>query len=159
MKIGTEGLDLIQAYEGCRLTAYDDGCGVQTIGWGHTKGVHAGDRETLEQAVQCLQEDLDGPNGADTAVNRYVTSPMTQNQFDAFVSFTFNCGASALASSSALRNFNAGNVHCAADSLLMWNKGTVKGVRVVLPGLAKRREAERVLFLTPDGSPRVWLGP
>lgn len=70
------------------------------------------------------------------------------NQFGAMVSLCYNIGTGAFMNSTVLRQFNAGNAAAAADAFLLWNKGTVRGKKVILPGLVKRRLAEKALFLT-----------
>ncbi len=76
-------------------------------------------------------------------MHRLVTVDLDQDQFDALVSFTFNLGAGNLQSSTLLKLLNQGEYTQAADQFLRWNKA---GGRV-LPGLTRRREAERALFL------------
>ena len=80
------GIDLIKSFESCRLTAYQDSVGVWTIGYGHTNGVYKGMTITQAQADAFLREDL---KTAENTVNSKVTYPITQNMFDALVSFTF----------------------------------------------------------------------
>lgn len=140
MKI--HNLDIIKKSEGLRLEAYlptpND---VPTIGYGHTKGVKMGQRITAKQAEQFLLEDV---AWASDAVNRLVKVNLTQNQFDALVSFVFNVGATAFAGSTLLRLLNAGDYKGAADQFLRWNKQAGK----VLKGLDTRRKEERALFLS-----------
>ena len=88
-----KGIEFIKSYEALVLKAYDDSTGVWTIGYGHTAGVMPGMEITESQAVEFLQADL---KRFEESVNRYVTVPLTQNMFDALVSFTFNLGAGAL---------------------------------------------------------------
>jgi len=78
-----------------------------------------------------------------------LTAPANDNQFGAFVSLAYNIGPGAFSRSSALRRFNEGKVALAAEAILAWNKATVNGRKVVLRGLARRREAEKALFLSP----------
>jgi GH24 family phage-related lysozyme (muramidase) len=78
-------------------------------------------------------------------VNNLVSRAATPNQFSAMVDFAYNEGAGALAGSTALREFNAGNDQAAADAFLMWDEAGGQ----VLEGLERRRQAERTLFLTP----------
>lgn len=144
MNISQTGLDAIKAYEGCRLTAYFDSVGVPTIGVGHTLGVKMSDRITQDQADEFLRADMED---AESAVNRYVTVPLNQGQFDALCSFVFNLGAGAFKGSTLLKLLNARKYDEAADQILVWNRA---GGRV-LPGLVKRRTSERMMFLT--GSP------
>jgi lysozyme len=131
---------LTEQFEGLRLTAYQDSVGVWTIGYGHTgSDVRPGLTITQEQAGALLQQDV---AGAVAAVNRLVTVTLTQNQFDALVDFTFNEGQGNLASSTLLRELNAGNTAGAAAQFLVW----VYAGGVQLPGLVKRRQAEAALF-------------
>jgi lysozyme len=135
-----QGLALTEQFEGLRLTAYQDSVGVWTIGYGHTGlDVQPGLTITQEQAGALLLQDV---AGAVAAVNRLVTVPLTQNQFDALVDFTFNEGQGNLASSTLLRELNAGNTAGAAAQFLVW----VYAGGVKLPGLVTRRQAEADLF-------------
>lgn len=137
-----QGLALTEQFEGLRLTAYQDSVGVWTIGYGHTgPDVQPGLTITQEQASALLLQDV---AGAVAAVNRLVTVPLTQNQFDALVDFTFNVGQGNLASSTLLRELNAGNTAGAAAQFLVW----VYAGGVQLPGLVTRRQAEAALFQT-----------
>lgn len=143
MKTSAAGVKFIQAHEGLRLFAYLDSANVPTIGYGHTKGVHLGMHISEQRAEELLREDL---AWAEDAVTRAVTVQITQGQFDALVSFVFNVGAGAFQESTLLRKLNAGDTAGAADEFLRWNKATVNGAKVVLPGLTKRRTDERELF-------------
>ena len=135
-----QGLALTEQFEGLQLTAYQDPVGVWTIGYGHTgNDVQPGLTITQEQASALLLQDV---ASAVAAVNRLVTVPLTQNQFDALVDFTFNVGQGNLASSTLLRELNAGNTAGAAAQFLVW----VYAGGVQLPGLVKRRQAEAALF-------------
>jgi len=137
-----QGLALTEQFEGLQLTAYQDPVGVWTIGYGHTgSDVQPGLTITQEQASDLLLQDV---AGAVAAVNRLVTVPLTQNQFDALVDFTFNVGQGNLASSTLLRELNAGNTAGAAAQFLVW----VYAKGVELPGLVTRRQAEAALFQT-----------
>ena len=140
MKI--KNLDIIKKSEGLRLEAYlptpND---IPTIGYGHTKGVRMGQRISLAQAEQFLLEDVDW---AEDAVNSLVKVRLSQNQFDALVSFVFNIGAGAFSKSTLLKCLNAGDYGSAANQLLRWNKQAGKELK----GLTKRRQEERALFLS-----------
>lgn len=125
---------------GCRLAAYQDSVGVWTIGYGHTKGVKPGDKITQAQADEFLTQDT---AGAASDVSRLVKVELSQNQFDALVSFTFNLGGKNLASSTLLKRLNEGNYRAASDQFGRW----VFAGNVLLQGLLKRREAERQLFV------------
>ncbi|WP_313489196.1 lysozyme [Stutzerimonas nitrititolerans] len=139
MQTSQRGIDLIKTFEGLRLAAYDDGVGVQTIGYGHTKGVKPGMTITADQAVQFLREDL---HGAERDVERYVTVHLCQHQFDALASLVFNIGGTAFRDSTLLRKLNAGDYAGAAVQFDRWVHGGGK----ILPGLVKRRAAERAMF-------------
>ena len=140
-----QGLALTEQFEGLQLTAYQDPVGVWTIGYGHTgNDVQPGLTITQEQASALLLQDV---ASAVAAVNRLVTVPLTQNQFDALVDFTFNVGQGNLTSSTLLRELNAGNTAGAAAQFLVW----VYAGGVQLPGLVKRRQAEAALFQSEGG--------
>jgi lysozyme len=144
MKTSRAGLDLIKKFEGCKLTAYRDPVGILTIGWGHTTKaglpkVLPGLKITQAQADDILASDL---VKFEVAVDRAVTVPMRQNQFDAMVSLCFNIGPTAFAASSVARNINAGRSDKAGNSFLLWTRSGGK----VLPGLVRRRNAEKALF-------------
>ena len=139
MQISKAGLDLIKQFEGLYLKAYRCPAGVPTIGYGHTAGVAMGQTITQQQADDYLRRDV---RQFERAVARLVTVPMTQGQFDALVSFAFNLGEGTLAQSTLLRLLNAGDYAGAAAQFDRWNKA---GGRV-LPGLVRRRAAERALF-------------
>jgi GH24 family phage-related lysozyme (muramidase) len=141
--IDQKGLNLLKSFEGLRLTAYQDAVGVWTIGYGTTRGVYPGMTITQQQAEAFLQQDLDT---FEAAVGTDVTVPLTDDQFSALVSFTYNVGTGALASSTLLRLLNQKDYQGAADQFLLWNKAG----GVELAGLTRRRNAERALFLGQD---------
>ena len=145
-KTATKGISLIKEFEGCRLTAYKCPAGVWTIGYGHTgtvdgKAVISGMTITAVKATELLKKDL---ASFEAAVNSYVTVPITQNMFDALVSFTFNCGSGALKTSTLLKKLNAKDYNGAAAEFPKWNKAG----GVVLNGLVRRRKREQELFLS-----------
>ena len=145
MKISKNGLAIIKEFEGLRLKAYDDGVGVWTIGYGTTRypsatKVKRGDNITEEQAEAYLLHDV---SRFENAVNRLVKVPLTQNQFDALVSFTYNLGEGSFGASTLLRKLNARDYSGAATEFLRWNKAGGK----VMAGLTRRRKAEHDLFL------------
>lgn len=133
--------EFTKKWEGCKLDAYMDSGRVPTIGVGHTKGVNMGDKITMKQAMDFLAEDI---KEAEIAVNTLVTVPLTQNQFDALVDFTFNIGVYALTNSTLLKMLNQGDYLDAANQFRRWNK--VGGIGV--DGLTNRRNAERDLFMS-----------
>lgn len=142
MNYSENGRKATEGFEGLRLTSYQDSVGVWTIGYGHTSGVHAGMTCTAEQADQWLQEDI---QGAVYVVNKVVTVPLNQNQFDALVDFVFNLGSGNFQNSTLLKLLNQGNYQGAANEFPKWNHAG----GVVVAGLTKRRNAEMVLFNTP----------
>lgn len=153
MKLSEEGLRLIKSFEGYHTRLKDGSCaaylcpaGVATIGYGCTVGVKLGMVWTEQQAEDALAKEV---SRFEDAVNRLVTVPINQNEFDALVSFAYNCGEGALAKSSILRRLNKGDRKGAAQAFHLWNKG---GGRV-LAGLVSRRAREAALFLKPVDKP------
>ena len=144
-KTSTAGIALIKSFEGCRLTAYKP---VQTeihwtIGWGHYgPDVLEGQKITQPQADAMLVEDL---SKYEVYVNSQAYVPMvdqlTQYQFDALVSFTYNCGAGNLKTLCAKRT-----IAQIGESIAKYNKSS----GTVLSGLVRRRQAEIDLFNKPD---------
>lgn len=145
MKLSDAGLAAIAKWEGWRSSVYLDVGGKATIGYGHLvrPGEHFATPITQAMGLALLRNDA---RIAEDAVNSGVTVPLSQSQFDALVSFTFNCGSGALLSSTVLRKLNAGDYSAAADHLLDWCK--VNGQTNV--DLLHRRQSERERFL---GSP------
>ncbi|KVJ11159.1 lysozyme [Enterobacter asburiae] len=146
MQTSEKGIALIKQFEGCKLTAYQDSVGVWTIGYGWTqpvdgKPIGAGMTIKQETAERLLKTGL---VSYESDVSRLVKVGLTQGQFDALVSFTYNLGVRSLSTSTLLRKLNAGDYAGAADEFLRWNKAGGK----VLNGLTRRREAERALFLS-----------
>ena len=140
MRVSQRGIDLIKKFEGLELTSYEDAAGVLTIGYGHTgEDVKPGDVISKEQAEKLLRRDLEE---AEQGVNRNVTVPLTQNQFDALVSFTYNLGTTALANSTLLRELNKGRYESAAAQFERWVYAGGKKLK----GLIRRRIAEKQLF-------------
>lgn len=158
MKTSPNGRKFIQGFEGTILQAYDDyndkvvpvgGTvhGVLTIGTGHTSAaglpnVVPGMTITLAEADQILAADLVRVEGE---VLRYINVPLNQNQFDALVSFQFNTGWLGHTGCSLRNALNAGNYNLAASDFMLYDRASGRE----LPGLRRRRLAERALFLTP----------
>ena len=138
MKTSQRGINLIKQFEGVRLTAYKCPAGVYTIGYGHTRGVQRGMKITEEEASAYLTADL---LNSEKAVERYDSVyHWNQNEFDALVSFTFNCGAVNLRS---LLSNGRRNREQIAATFPLYRKAGGK----VLKGLERRRAAEKALFL------------
>lgn len=140
--IGQAGLALIMQFEGCRRKAYQCAAGVWTIGYGHTAGVAQGQTITQEQAEAYLKQDCEKfERYVNNAAYVPITETLNQNQFDALVSFAFNCGQGNLKKLCAGRT--AGQIK---EAILLYNKAAGK----VLSGLVRRRAAEAALFGTAD---------
>ena len=136
MNISKEGLELIKKYEGLRLTAYKCVPTEQyyTIGYGHYGAdVSAGMTITEAQAEAYLWEDIREAEQAVNALNR----AFNQNQFDALVSFTYNCGAGNLKKLCKDRDLAA-----IGEKLILYNKSGGKK----LAGLVRRRAEEQKLY-------------
>ncbi|MEM6490277.1 MAG: lysozyme, partial [Pseudomonadota bacterium] len=145
-KISDKGLSLIKHFEGCRLEPYRDPVGNWTIGYGHIgPTAEAGKKIAKRTADKLLRADVTESEGA---VGRLIEVDLEQHEFDALVSFTFNVGQGNLHRSTLRRRLNAGDREAAANELLRWNKGRIGGVPTTLPGLTRRRRAERTLFAT-----------
>lgn len=122
MKLSPAGLKNLITEEGFKNDAYPDpahGWAVPTIGIGHTgPEVHRGLHWSDERVMEAAKNDV---SWAEDAVNQAVTVPLTQDQFDALVEFTFNIGATGFKNSTLVKKLNAGNVVGAADEFLKWN--------------------------------------
>lgn len=141
MQTSHKGIDLIKSFEGLSLKAYKCPANIWTIGYGHTGDVRPEQRVSQLEAENLLRVDL---KVFEVAINKLVKVVLTQSQFDALVSFVFNVGVQAFSSSTLLNKLNRSDFSGAAGEFLRWNKaGTT-----VLPGLTRRREAERKLFVS-----------
>jgi lysozyme len=140
--LGSAGENLIKSFETLKLVAYLDQRGRWTCGWGHTgPDVVEGTTCTSEQAETWFQQDTQAAvNGVDESIQTNVT----QNQFDALVSFTFNVGVGAEGHSTMAKLINARNFAGAAAQFPLWDH--VDGVPNA--GLLRRRQAEQALFLS-----------
>ncbi len=143
MQISFNGLQFLKDGEGFRKEAYKDTGGVWTIGYGTIKWlgkpVEQGMTITKKEAELALQADL---AWAQTAVNKLVKVPLSQNMFDALVSFVYNIGESAFMKSTLLRKLNARDYKGAAQQFLRWKFDNGKEVK----GLLNRRIKEKALF-------------
>ena len=140
MNTSAEGIALIKKFEGCELKAYQCSAGVWTIGYGHTKDVVEGMEITQEEAEQMLVDEL---HEYESYINKYVTVALSQNQFDALVSWVYNLGPVNLTASTMLKVLNSGEYEDVPAQMKRWNKAGGK----VLEGLIRRREAEACLFI------------
>lgn len=134
---------LIKEFEGCRLKAYLCPAGIPTIGWGATgPDVFLGLVWSQEQADSRLLLDA---GRAEREVKRLVARPLAPHQLAALTSFVFNLGPGAFAKSTLLRRLKAGETDVGAE-FDKWVKARVGGRLKTLPGLVKRRAAERAMF-------------
>lgn len=141
LETSPEGIVFIIQWEGERLRRYLCAAGKPTIGVGHLilPSENIPDEITRDESRRLLKRDL---QRFESAVLRLVKVPMTQAQFDALVSFSFNLGAGALKASTLLRLMNAGDYSGAAREFPKWNKA---GGRVIR-GLTLRRLAEQAVY-------------
>lgn len=147
-RLSKRGAEFVARFEGCVLRMYNDPTNNATIGVGHL--IHLGPingREpqefrrgiTRKRAIELLQEDA---HKAARGVRRLITVPLNQQQLDALVSFTFNVGEGALASSTLRKRLNRREYAAVPGEL---NKWVLSGGKR-LPGLVRRRQAEGKLF-------------
>lgn len=145
LKISSSGLSHLKKWEGLRLTVYDDAGGYDTIGYGHLiqPGENFSGGITKSQAEALLQQDM---VRFENAVNNTIQVPLTQNQFDALVSYAFNIGVSAFSSGNLARLINQG----ASESEIRnwWITRYVTSNGIYVPGLYNRRVAEADLFFS-----------
>ena len=146
MKASIACLTLIKKFEGFRARPYLCPAGVATVGYGSTfyadgRPVKLSDPLISQADAELLLRATLGQYEA--AVSEGVSVPLTQWQFDALVDFAYNCGAGNFRSSTLRKKINAGDMTGASLEFARWNKAN----GVVLPGLVRRREAERVLFV------------
>lgn len=134
--ISNTGIAHLKQWEGVKLVAYRDVAGIWTIGYGST-GPHVtpGLKITAQQAEDLLRKDL---VRFEQAVNRLVTVPLTQYQYDALVSLAFNIGVTAFEKSTLLKVLNKGQYDKVPDQIARWNMAGGKRVQ----GLVNRRSAE-----------------
>lgn len=146
MKTSKAGLDLIKEFESFRSAPYLCSAGVPTIGYGTTVypngiKVKLSDQKITQQLAETfLQHHV---NAIEKDVLSLVKVPLTQNQFDALVSFAYNVGLGAFQDSTLLKLLNAGDIDGASKQFERWNKAGGK----VSNGLTRRRNAEKALFL------------
>jgi lysozyme len=150
LHISQAGLDFIKGFEGLRLTAYYDAVHVITIGYGHTNldgeapKVVPGLKITKEQAEEILRRSL--ADRYEVSVKKLVKVPLTQGQFDALVSFCYNCGEGNL--KRLIRNLNSGNYASVANRLPLYDRAGGK----VLKGLERRRAGEVAMWNRHDAT-------
>lgn len=140
MKTSKKGLELIMKHEGFRAEAYRCPGGVWTIGYGHTGAeVKSGMKTTEEEAKEWLRSDV---QVAEAVIGAERLS-LTQQQFDALVSFVYNVGTGNFRNSTLLKKIREDpQAPGIREAFLQWKKA--KGV--VLPGLVRRRQEEADLY-------------
>lgn len=144
------GIELIKSFEGFRARAARLPDGSWLIGYGHTRSARTGLTVSREDADLILRH-ADLPP-VERFVCDLVLTPLNQNEFDAIVSFAWNVGEFAFASSDVLAELNSGDRLSAASAMLFWRRGRVDGQLKVIDGLVRRRVAEMALFLDhPSG--------
>jgi lysozyme len=162
MRLSDKGLSLIKAQEGYHTALSDGGCkayqcpaGKWTCGWGCTEDVGPLTQWTKQEAEEHLTEEM---RVHERNVEGVVKVPLTQGQFDALVSLSYNVGVGTLRKSTLLRHLNRGDYARAASHFADFKKARVTGLTakrmkvkdntlVVLPGLVTRRADEALLFL------------
>lgn len=145
--------DFIKVREGLKIKAYKDSAGIWTIGYGtihYEDGtpVKRGDVITEARAYKLLEGQILLKSYKVNAAIK--NTKLTQNQFNALVSFAYNVGTGALTSSTLLKKVLANkNDTTIRASFLVWNKAHVDGKLVAIAGLTNRRKAEADLYFTP----------
>ena len=144
--INERGIEIVKSFEGLALRPYVCAGGVNSVGYGAIRSSTGGpidpDMEPISEteAEVLLLRDLESSEGW---VRRLIKTALTENQYSALTSFTFNVGAGALQRSTLRMKLNRGEVQGAADEFPKWR---IAGGRI-LAGLVRRRAAERILFL------------
>jgi GH24 family phage-related lysozyme (muramidase) len=153
LKTSKEGLELIEKWEGCVLTPYRCIAGKRTIGIGHVikpnENYPDGSEITKESAFEILAEDV---KICEDEIKKHIKSKLTQNQFDALVSFGFNCGTGVYTNSGVARAINDERYEEVPDRLKDWSKAKVNGVSVTVKGLLNRRIHEGEVFSGKNSS-------
>ena len=142
---------IIKEFEGEYLDAYLDPVSIPTIGYGsiynydEKRPVKLGDKITKDTALRFLRIEC---AKIIPQIKAAIKVPVKQNEIDALTSFVFNVGIGAFKNSTLLRRLNANEPReIVANEFLRWNKATKNGVLIELPGLTRRRIAEKNLFL------------
>lgn len=141
MKTSSIALERLKRFEGFSHKAYPDTGGVWTIGYGYTRGVKPGMFVTKERALELFLKNV---AVFEECINNAVLVELTQNQFDALVSLTYNIGVQAFKTSTLLKILNTGDYKSVPAQIKRWNKDNGK----VIAGLVSRRAEEAKLFET-----------
>ena len=146
-QVSRAAIELIERFEGYRKSAAQLDDGRWTIGYGHTKTARKGVDVSESDAEALLIYDLMEIAGA---LNDWIYTPLTQNQFDALAAFVFNVGLENFRHSGVLKRLNEGALLQAACAMEMWRKVEFDGEPIVVDALVRRRAAEKAMFLTPQ---------
>lgn len=138
-KISSDGINLIIDEEKFRAEAYQDHTGIWTIGYGHTATAYPGRVISKDEAVRLFRKDIEIK---ENCVNNNVVVGLTQQQFDALVSLTYNIGCTNFRKSTLLKKLNQRDYHGAYLEFPKWNKAGGE----VLRGLVNRRAKEQELW-------------
>ena len=153
LKTSQSGLELIAKWEGIVLKPYKDIAGLRTIGIGHLiksgENFPDGVEITREKAFDLLASDV---AICEEAIKKHIKAPLNQNQFDALVSFGFNCGTGVYVNSGVATAVNSKNFDKVPEKLTEWSKARVNGVLQTVTGLLNRRKHEAEVFMKPDSS-------
>ncbi len=142
MKTNQAGIAIIKHYESWSATPYLDPIGIPTIGWGTTEGITMQSPEIdMAEGERML---ANGLQWAENAVSRYITVPLSSNQFSALVSLVYNIGSGHFYASTLRRKLNREDYDGAANEFWKWRRSG----GIIMGGLVARRASERALFLS-----------
>jgi lysozyme len=140
MQASEKAYALIKRFEGLRLTSYQDPVGIWTIGYGTTQGVEPHQTITEAEAEAMLRRAV---QRIEDILGSAIHVPLTQDQFDACICLSYNVGQGNFTKSTLLAKLNARDYEGAANEFTKW----IHAAGAALPGLVRRRVAERDLFL------------
>jgi len=148
LKTSQNGLEFISKWEACILKPYKDIAGLRTIGVGHlilpNENFPDGMSIAHEKALEILGVDV---GKCEAAIKNGIKVTLNQNQFDALVSFGFNCGVGVYTKSGVADVLKTGNYDSVPSQMLKWNKAKVSGILQPVSGLTARRQSEGQLFM------------
>ena len=150
LKTSQAGLEFITKEEGLVLKPYKDIAGLRTIGVGHLikpgENFPDGAEISREKALEILAKDVEN---CESRIKENIKVPLNQNQFDALVSFGFNCGVGVYANSGVVQAIRSAQFDLVPQKLLEWSKARIGGVLQISKGLYNRRKREGELFSRP----------
>lgn len=144
MSAVNKATEFIKEWEGFSATPYRCPAGVLTIGYGETEGVTEHSKPVTEAEAHLMLKRR--VREFAEQIDPLIEVELNENQAAALLSFCYNVGVGAFKASTLLRKLNKGDADGAAREFLRWNRTTVNGRKKVLPGLTRRREAEKALF-------------